>query len=349
MRYMDLIQPRANVLVTGGAGYVGSVLIPELIKNGFHVRCLDRFFFGIEYLSNKQFEGNLELVRDDIRWFDPKLLDNVDIVIDLAALSNDPVGELDQNKTYDINYLGRSRVARLSKKGGVRQYILASSASNYGQQKDIVDEDSEVFPLTTYSKANRMAEMDVLPLNDDDFTVTVLRFSSIYGVSPRMRFDLAVNNMTLDLYKTGKIVVSGDGKQWRPFLHMLDAIRAYLLVMDAPKRKIGGQIFNVGSDDQNYQIHKLAIAVGDAIGKKYDIEFKGTYDHRSYIASFKKIREKLGFVPKFGVKDGAVEIYKALETGNLTDSIKTKTIEWYKYLLSSDKLLKEISIRNTVL
>lgn len=338
-----------NVLVTGGAGYVGSVLIPALIDSGYHVRCLDRFFFGNDYLSNKRFEGKLKLIRDDIRWFDPKLLDGIDIVIDLAALSNDPVGEMDPHKTYDINYLGRLRVAHLSKKCGIKHYILASSASNYGQQKDVVDENSEVNPLTTYSKANRMAEMGTLPLTCDDFAVTVLRFSSIYGISPRMRFDLAVNNMALDIYKTGKITVSGDGKQWRPFLHIKDAIRAYLIVIQTSKEKTAGQIFNVGSDDQNYEIYKLAKVVGDSIGKRYDIEFKGTHDHRSYIASFKKIREKLGFVPEFSVKDGSIEISRSLETGELTDSIKTRTIEWYKHLLAADNLVKEMSIRNTIL
>lgn len=345
---MNLGQSRTTILVTGGAGYVGSVLIPELIKNGFYVKCLDRFFFGTNYLTRKQFHDNLELIRDDIRWFDPKLLENVDIVLDLAALSNDPVGELDPAKTYDINHLGRARVANLSKKYGIKHYVLASSASNYGQQKDVVNEDSEVNPLTTYSKANRMAELATLPLNDENFTVTVLRFSSIYGLSSRMRFDLAVNNMALDLFKTGKITVSGDGKQWRPFLHILDAARAYLIVLRS-KEKTAGQIFNVGSDNQNYEISKLAKEVGDAIGKKYEIEFKGTHDHRSYIASFKKIKEALGFVPKFSVKDGATEIYRALENGELTDSIKTRTIEWYKHIQSDPKLMQEYSLKNSIL
>ena len=143
-----------NILVTGGAGYVGSVLIPQLIENGHQVKCLDRFFFGMDYLSSKQFEENLELIRDDIRWFDPKILHKIDLVLDLAALSNDPVGELNPEKTYEINHLGRSRVASLSKKYAVPQYILASSCSIYGQQENLVNEDSEVNPLTAYSKAN---------------------------------------------------------------------------------------------------------------------------------------------------------------------------------------------------
>ena len=153
------------------------------------------------------FKGNLELIRNDIRWFDPKILQDVDVVIDLAALSNDPVGELNPEKTYEINHKGRARVGKLSKEAGVSQYILASSASIFGQQEGIADENSEVFPLTSYSKANHNAEIDNIALNDENFTVTALRFSSLFGVSPRMRFDIAVNEMVLELYKTKKITV----------------------------------------------------------------------------------------------------------------------------------------------
>lgn len=337
-----------KILVTGGAGYVGSVVIPELVKEGYQIKCLDRFFFGNEYLSRKDFENKVELIKDDIRWFDPKILEDVDLVMDLAALSNDPVGDLDPNKTFDINHLGRSRVARLSKNAGVKKYILASSASIYGQQDGIVDENSKANPLTAYSKANRMAEVDNLLLNDDNFTITALRFSSIYGLSPRMRFDLAVNSMALELYKTGKIMVRGKSNT-RPFLHIKDAARAYSLVIKTQKEKIAGQIFNVGSDDQNYRMDNLAKEVGDSIGKKYEIEAKDTKDSRSYTASFKKIRETLGFEPKFTVRDGSVEIYQALESGELVDSVKTITVEWYKHLQSIHKLSKEVSLRDVIL
>jgi nucleoside-diphosphate-sugar epimerase len=337
-----------KLLVTGGAGYVGSTLIPDLIKEGHQVLCLDRFFFGSDYLSGRQFEGKLELIKDDIRWFNPKILDGIDVVIDLAALSNDPAGALDPQKTYEINHRGRARVALESKKAGVKHYILASSASVYGQQEQVVDENTKVNPITDYSKANRNAEIDALPLNDNNFTVTVLRFSSIYGLSPRIRFDLAVNSMALELYKTGKIVVMGE-KNRRPFLHIKDAVRAYHLAINAPKEKVSGQIFNVGSDEQNYEILKLANEVGDAIGKKYQLETKGTIDHRSYIASFKKIREILGFKTAFKVKDGAVEIYQALENGMVDTSKRTITVEWYKYLIESNKIANELSYNGKIL
>jgi nucleoside-diphosphate-sugar epimerase len=337
-----------NILVTGGAGYVGSVVIPELIKQGHEIKCLDRFFFGREYLSKPEFENKIQLIQDDIRWFNPKILENVDVVMDLAALSNDPVGDLDPSKTFDINYLGRSRVARLSKQAGVKKYILASSASIYGQQENTVDETSNVNPLTAYSKANHMAEMDNLSLNDDKFSVTALRFSSIYGLSPRMRFDLAVNGMALELFKTAKILVRGKSNT-RPMLHLKDTARAYESVINAPNEKIAGQIFNVGSDEQNFQMDNLAQEVGNSIGKEFVLELKDTTDHRSYTASFKKIKKTLGFETKFTVKDGATEIYNALETGELTDSKKTITVEWYKYLQSAHMISKQVSLRDIII
>jgi len=338
-----------KILVTGGAGYIGSVLISDLISKNHSVKCLDRFFFGDEYLSQKQFDGKLELIKNDIRWFDPKILSDVDAVMDLGSLSNDPVGELDPEKTFEINHRGRVHVAQLSKEAGVKQYILPSSASNYGKQEGIVNEESEVFPLTTYSKANSKAEIDVLKLNDDKFTVTVLRFSSIYGLSPRMRFDLAVNSMASALFKTGKIIVTGDGQQHRPFLHIKDAVNVYSLILSSPIEKISGEIFNVGSDEQNYKIDDLAKEVGDAIGKPYEIEFQGTHDHRSYTASFKKIKENLGYKTNFNVKDGAKEVYTALENNKISDTIKTKTVEWYKNLVYYHKLINKISINDSIL
>jgi len=337
-----------NILVTGGAGYVGSMLIPSLIEDGHYIKCLDRFFFGDEYLSSKKFEDKLELVKDDIRWFDPKILKNVDLVMDLAALSNDPVGALEPEKTYQINHIGRVRVAKLCKEMGVKQYILASSASVYGKQKDTVDENSEVNPITDYSKANRKAEEDVLKLNDDNFCVTVLRFSSVYGSSPRMRFDISVNSMILEMFRTHKIVVRGKNNS-RPFIHIKDAVRAYQNVISASKNIISGQIFNVGSDEQNFKMGDIAKNIIKATGQKCDLELGDTNDHRSYITSFKKIKDSLGFIPSYSIQDGANEIYNELSSNQLDSSNKTITLEWYKHILSDQKLLSELSINGKLL
>ena len=336
-----------TILVTGGAGYVGSILIPSLLKNNYCVKCLDRFFFGDEYLLSLK-NDNLELIYDDIRWFDGKILDDVDVVLDLAALSYDPVGELNPEKTFEINHLGRSRVANLSKEHGVSKYILASSASVYGQQNSVADETAIVNPLTAYSKANRMAEIDTLKLNDENFSTTVLRFSSIYGISPRMRFDLAVNSIVLDLFNSGKIIIYGKENR-RPFLHIKDAIRAYLLVIQSPISKISGQIFNVGSNDQNYRIYDLAKSVGDSISKNYDFEAKDTPDNRSYFASFQKISEVIGFKPEFTVEESSKEIYNALKTNELVFTEKMITVKWYNHILSNSSLSKKLSINNKIL
>ena len=336
-----------KILVTGGAGYVGSVLIPSLIDKGFFVKCLDRFFFGAEFLSQKKFQKNIELIKDDIRWFDPTILNDVDFVLDLAALSNDPAGELNPSKTFEINHKGRTRVAKLSKEYGVKRYILASSASIYGQQDHIADEKSSVKPLTAYSKANYNAEIDNLLLNDESFTVTTLRFASVYGSSPRMRFDTAVNKMVLDAYNKRKISVSGRENK-RPFVFIKDVVKAYFTVLNAKKEKIEGEIFNVGSNEQNYKMDDLANQIVDSIEKPCDIDFQETNDHRSYFATFEKIENTLGFKTDYGIKEGIREIYQALTGGVISDNIKTKTVEWYKHLLNNSEDSKKLLVNDTL-
>jgi nucleoside-diphosphate-sugar epimerase len=340
---------KMQILVTGGAGYIGSVLVSELLKGGHKVRCLDRFFFGSELMAEVATENpRLELLRDDIRWFNPKILSDVDIVMDLAALSNDPSGELDQSMTFDINYLGRSRVARLSREQGVKRYILASSCSVYGVSEGLLDETSDLNPVTTYAKANRRAEEDILPLATSDFTVSILRFATVYGYSPRMRFDLAINAMVLSLYKHRKIPLMKDGTQWRPFIHIKDAASAYTSVIKASPNDVNGEIFNVGSDDQNYQIFQLAQLVGNSLHLDYEVEWYGDKDERSYHVSFRKFRDTTRFNPLFTPEEGAQEIFEALKSGKLRDSPKTRTVEWYKYLIESYRLVSDVTMRNTL-
>ena len=338
---------KMTILVTGGGGYVGSVLIPSLIQEGHFVKCLDRFFFGDEFLSSQKFKENLELIRDDIRWFKPEILNNVDAVLDLAALSNDPVGDLDPKKTFEINHLGRVRVANLSKKAGVPRYILASSASIYGQQNKLADENSEVFPLTAYSKANRQAEIDNLKLNDNDFCVSVLRFSSLYGVSPRMRFDTSVNSMVLEAFKNKKIIVRGKNNR-RPFLHVKDAVEMYKKILDVERKKISGEIFNVGSEEQNFKIGNLAQEIIDSLDIECELELGDTNDHRSYTTSFGKIRKTIQFKPSLTLADGSREIYYDLMNKKIIDSEKTITLKWY-IRIQNDAKFRHLSINGIFL
>lgn len=338
-----------RILVTGGAGYIGSVLVELLLDRGYEVICLDRLFFGRESLKRVIDNPRFKVIQGDIRWFDPGILRGVDAVLDLAALSNDPSGELDPEKTLEINYRGRVRVARLAKEYGVERYILASSCSVYGFQEGLLDECSSTNPLTTYARANLLAEQEILPLASDSFTPISLRQATVYGLSPRMRFDLAINGMTLGFFKNGKIPILKDGKQWRPFVHVRDACRAFILALEAPMEIVSGEIFNVGSNEQNYQIFPLAELVAESIGLPFEYEWYGSVDHRSYRVSFDKIARVLKFKPEFTPREGAREIYEALKAGRVVDDIRTITVKWYKHLLEMQRFLREVEIEGVIL
>ncbi|RKX55878.1 MAG: SDR family NAD-dependent epimerase/dehydratase [Thermodesulfobacteriota bacterium] len=321
-----------KILVTGGGGYIGSVLVPYLLNHGYEVVVLDKFYFGEDKLNINS--DKLKIIKDDIRFFKKEILEDIDTIVDLAALSNDPTGELDPIKTWSINYLGRYRVATLGKLMGVKKYILASSCSVYGFQNEIVKEDSPTNPLTTYAKANLKAEEDILPYANDNFTVVILRFATVYGFSPRMRFDLAINGMVKGFFKNGKIPILRDGTQYRPFVHVKDVCKAIMLTIEASKDLVNKQIFNVGSNEQNYQIFKLAQEVAEAIGIPFKYEWYGFPDHRSYRVDFSKIQKILKFKPDYTPRDGAIEVWEALKSGKVDpDDPQTITVNWYKKLL----------------
>jgi len=337
-----------KVLVTGGAGYIGSILCRMLIEKGFDVMCLDRFFFGFD--SVKEISDKIKIVKDDVRWFDSNILKGIDAVIDMASLSNDPSGELDPQKTLDINYKGRVRVAKLSKKHGVKKYVLASSCSVYGFQDGILTEESALNPLTTYAKANVLAEKEILLLADKSFTATALRQATVYGYSYRMRFDLAINGMVLGFYKNGKIPIMRDGKQWRPFVHVKDTSNAFIRVLEAEPELVNGQIFNVGSDEQNFQIFELAKLIAESINMPFNYEWYGSPDNRSYKVSFKKIKEILNFKPQYTPREGAREVFEALKDGRLNpDDPRTITVKWYKHLLEMQAFIKNVEIKGKLL
>lgn len=337
-----------KILVTGGGGYIGSTLVRLLLQKGYSVRVLDRFFFGTESL--KEVEDRIEIIKGDIRWVNPSILSGVDVIIDMAALSNDPAGELDQSKTWEINHLGRVRMATLGKKQGVKKYILASSCSIYGFQNGMLDEKSKTNPLTTYAKANLLWENDTLPLGDKYFSVTVLRQATVYGLSYKMRFDLAINGMVLGFVKNGKIPILRDGNQWRPFLHVKDAGKAFISIIEAESNLVNGQIFNVGSNEQNYQIFHLAELIAKSLDVPFNYEWYGSTDNRSYKVDFNKIKNILKFNPDYTPKEASIEIFDALKNGKTNpDDKRTKTIEWYRHLIESHSLVKEVSMNDTIL
>jgi nucleoside-diphosphate-sugar epimerase len=337
-----------RVLVTGGAGYIGSILSRALLEKGYDVTCLDRLFFGDD--SIEEIAQRITLVKEDIRWFEPRILKGVDAVFDLASLSNDPSGELDPQKTLEINHKGRARVAALARKHGVRKYVLASTCSVYGFQKGMLTEESSLNPLTTYAKANVLAEKEVLPLADRAFSVTALRQATVYGFSPRMRFDLAINGMVLGFFKNGKIPIMRDGKQWRPFVHVRDTSNAFIKVLESDSELVSGQIFNVGCNDQNVRIFDLARLVADSIDLPFNYEWYGSPDTRSYRVSFDKIKKTLSYKPSYTPKEGSKEVFQALKEGRLNaDDPKTITVKWYHHLLEMHAFLKDVEINGALL
>jgi nucleoside-diphosphate-sugar epimerase len=331
-----------RVLVTGGGGYIGSVLVPLLLSEGYYVRVVDRLYFGRERLPE---HPRLEVIREDVRRLTPSHFDGVDHVIDLAAMSNDASGEMFNEATWAVNHRARARCAVLAKEAGVQRYLLPSSCSIYGfQAPDVVcDEDSDINPLTTYAKANGAAEKDVIPLADDGFSVVVLRQATVYGLSPRMRFDLAINGMTYGAWRSRRLPLMRDGSQWRPMVHVEDTARAQLFMLTADTDLINGQIFNVGSAENVYQIGPLGEAVAETVGEDVEIEWYGDPDHRSYRVNFDKI-ERLGWKARHVASDGVAEIVEALDTGRLDRTPDTITLDWYRSLVEWKRRIEEISL-----
>lgn len=329
-----------TVLVTGAGGYIGSVLTRMLLEEDRTVIAVDRFFFGSTLPTHER----LRVVAADVRHLEASHLEGVDAVIDLAALSNDPAGELDPELTWQVNHRARVRVARLAQSAGVQRYVFPSSCSIYGFQDGLLDETSPPNPLTTYAKANLQAEQDILPLAGEQFCVVVLRQATVYGLSARMRFDLAINGMVRGLYLNGTIPVLRDGTQWRPFVHVRDTCRAMLLMLEAHAERINGQIFNVGADEQNCQILPLARGVAEAVGLPFQFEWYGHPDHRSYRVSFRKIREVLGYQPMHSPADGATEVHEALRSKQVDPhDPRTITVGWYKHLAENGAFLERLA------
>ncbi|MCB1884287.1 MAG: SDR family oxidoreductase [Geminicoccaceae bacterium] len=331
-----------RILVTGAAGYIGTTLVPMLLEAGYRVRAIDRFFFGENNLPD---HPRLERIKADSRRLAPEHFSGVDHVVDLVAISNDPSGELFQKATYDINFESRVACARLAKAAGVKRYVLPSSCSIYGfQAPDVVcNEATPTNPLTTYAKANEKAEQGVLPLADERFCVVVLRQATVYGYSPRMRFDLAINGMTYGAWKTGVLPLMRDGSQWRPMVHVQDTARAQIFMLQADRDAVNGRIFNVGSSENSYQLGPLAERVAAAVPRKVAIEWYGDADHRSYQVGFDRI-QGLGWRAERVAEDGVLEIVERLEAGTLDKTKETITLGWYQELIGWQKKIREIEI-----
>jgi nucleoside-diphosphate-sugar epimerase len=328
-----------KVMVTGGAGYIGRVLVPKLLERGYDVTVLDRLFLNYDDVEKEYSDLGVKLIKNDTRFFDPNALKGIDAVVDLAALSNDPVGDLDQLRTWDINYIGRVRVARLAKKIGIEKYVLTSSCSVYGFLENIADENTPTNPLTTYAEANVAVERDNLLLKDEKFTPTALRLSTAFGYSKKMRLDIAINAMTYYAFHTGKVRLMRDGNQFRPFVHVNDISEAIIRTMESDKDLVSGKTYNIGADELNVKLRDLAEIVKKNVGIQSEIEWYGDPDVRSYKVSFAKSLKELDFKAKTSIEDGVREILEKLKSGELKDCLQMHTVNYYKSILDAKGMI----------
>ncbi len=335
------------ILVTGGAGYIGSLLVRELVERGEKVRVFDKLYFGKDSLS--EVLGRIELVQGDIREFKDSVLDGVESVVHLAALSNDPCAEYNTEANLEINYRGAENLALACKRKGIRRFVFASSCSIYytlDPDDELKTEETPIAPTAPYSLSKRKAEEALLALADADFCPVILRKGTVFGYSPRMRYDLVVNTFTRDAFEGGRLTVAGGGEMWRPLLDIKDAVEAYLLALSAPEDKVRGRIYNVAH--KNYRILELAHWVKEVLRPRRCIEVDVRYfppvKLRSYRVSLGKIRDELGFEARRGIAHSVNEMWEIVESGKCNDFQNPHyyNIRWMCLLHEMEQRLKEI-------
>lgn len=311
-----------RILVTGTDGYLGSILAPELFKRGHEVVGLDTGFYKERNLyrngpfSPKTIVKDLrQLTLDDLKGFDA--------MVHMAELSNDPAGQLAPNITYDINHKGSVHLADLAKKAGIKRFVYMSSCSVYGvAEGDFVDEKSPTNPQTAYAVCKTLVERDVQPLADKSFSPTFLRNATAYGASPRMRFDIVLNNLAGLAWTTKEIKMTSDGSPWRPLVHGLDIAQAITRILEAPTEAVHNEVFNVGDTNHNYRVKEIAEIVADVFPGCQLSFGVSSADNRSYRVSFEKIRKHLpGFQCAWDARKGAEQLYKIFKAVDMTPDV----------------------------
>lgn len=343
------------MFLTGALGYIGTTINHALIERGFSVVGLDAGYFPNNCFYREDIWQSRErmdrLIRKDIRDTTAEDLGNCEAVVDFAGLANDPSADLSPNWTQEINHLASSKLAQLAKKKGVRRYVFSSSCSVYGARGDsLLNEDSDVEPVSEYAKAKLAAERDILPLADQAFFPTVLRNATAFGASPRMRFDLVINNLAGFGHTSGVVKVLSDGTAWRPNVHIEDIAHAVIACLESPSAEVSGQVFNVGMESQNYRVSELSAMVAETLGGcRVETATSASRDPRSYRVSFRRISNLRGFRPAWDVRRGIRELKTAFEKNHLTyesfQSPEYHNVRRLKQLITSGQLDETLRFR----
>jgi nucleoside-diphosphate-sugar epimerase len=318
-------------------------MVPMLVQAGHTVVGLDSDLFQRCTFWPGIFD--VPEPRVDLRDVQPRDLEGFDALIHLAALSNDPLGDLNPAVTYDINHTASVRLARMAKNAGIARFLYSSSCSSYGKTgDDLVDEAAELHPITAYAVSKVRVEQDVAKLADDRFSPTFLRNATAYGVSPRLRFDLVLNNLTAWAYARGRVHIKSDGTPWRPIVHIEDIARAFLAVLAAPREVVHNEAFNVGQTEENYRVRQLADIVHEVVpGSRIAYAPDGGPDPRCYRVDFSKIHRLVPeFKPQWSARRGVEELYDAYRRGGLAiedcEGPRFKRIDHLKHLLATNRL-----------